>query len=258
MWEGAGHRCQTQFEAQFCAYRSPRGAGCRNSRGANPLGLSPAALATQRDIDRWLVHLVGWIYHFETYQSFVFGLALIVFGAVIAATGGFRAPDRLRHGALRPLLSSSGMDHRQQRFLVRAPDPHSPRNRPDPRVDRLASHSRPPHEDRRASGDHIRRDDLVQRVDLLRQKRRSCGPPPRQVASSPADDPPDHEAWWSRQRGLLDLRRGVAGGVPTGGECGTDVSEIAASARRGLLGCAGLLGMTDSWSVRGPGGFAGP
>ena len=66
MQEGAGHRCQTQFEPQSCAYRSPRGAGCRNSRGANPLGLSPAALATQRDsIDRWLVHLVGWIYHIE-------------------------------------------------------------------------------------------------------------------------------------------------------------------------------------------------
>ena len=44
-----------------------------------------------RHIDRWLVHLVGWIYHIETYQSFVFGLALILFGAVIVATGGFRA-----------------------------------------------------------------------------------------------------------------------------------------------------------------------
>ena len=47
------------------------------------------------------------------------------------------------------------------RFLLRQPDPHPRRNRPDPPVDRLASHSGPPNEDRRASRDHIRRNDLV-------------------------------------------------------------------------------------------------
>jgi hypothetical protein len=77
------------------------------------------------------------------------------------------APDRLSHGALRPLLPRAGMDHRQQRFLLREPDPHSPRNRPDPRVDSLASRSGPPNEDRSAPRDHIRRNDLVHRVDLL-------------------------------------------------------------------------------------------
>ena len=41
---------------------------------------------------------------------------------------------------------------------------------------------------------------------------------------------------------MLDLRRGVAGGVPTGGECGTDVSEIAGSARRGTAGLCGTAG----------------
>src|SRR4249919_1048696 len=70
-------------------------------------------------------------------------------------------PDRLPHGALRPLLPSAGMDHRQQRLLVREPDPHSPRNRPDPPVDRLATRSGPPNEDRSAYRDHIRRNDLV-------------------------------------------------------------------------------------------------
>src|SRR3954453_5768570 len=71
------------------------------------------------------------------------------------------APDWVPHGALRPLLPSSGMDHRQQRFLIHEPDSDPPRNRPDPRVDRLASHSGPPNEDRHASRDHIRRDDLT-------------------------------------------------------------------------------------------------
>jgi hypothetical protein len=71
------------------------------------------------------------------------------------------APDRLSHGALRPLLPSAGMDHRQQRFLLRKPDPHPPQNRPDPHLDRLASHSGPPEEDRIACRDHIRRNDLV-------------------------------------------------------------------------------------------------
>jgi hypothetical protein len=79
------------------------------------------------------------------------------------------ATDRVSHGALRPQLPSSGMDHRQQRFLAREPDPHPPRNRPDPRVDRLASHSGPPHECRRGSRDHITRDDLAQ-VNLPRQE----------------------------------------------------------------------------------------
>src|SRR5512132_3235010 len=79
------------------------------------------------------------------------------------------APDRLSDGALRPELSSAGMDYRQQRFLVREPDPHPPGNRPDPRVDRLASDSGPPNEGRRASRDHITRDDLGQ-VNLPRQE----------------------------------------------------------------------------------------
>jgi hypothetical protein len=67
---------------------------CRVSKLARSqsTGVEPSrARDATRHIDRWLVHLVGWIYHIETYKSFVFGLALILFGAVIAATGGFRA-----------------------------------------------------------------------------------------------------------------------------------------------------------------------
>jgi hypothetical protein len=104
---------------------------------------------------RWLEWAV------RSYHSFVFGLALILFGAVIAITGRVSPPDRLPHGTLRPLLPSAGMDHRQQRFLLREPDPHSPRNRPNPRLDRLASHSGPPSKDRGAYRDHIRGNDLA-------------------------------------------------------------------------------------------------
>jgi hypothetical protein len=110
---------------------------------------------------RWLEWAV------RSYQSFVFGLALILFGAVIAVTGRVSRPDRLSYGALRPLLPSAGMDHRQQRLLVREPDPYSPRNRPDPRVDRLASRSGPPNEDRSASRDHRRNDLVVPLADPL-------------------------------------------------------------------------------------------
>ncbi len=107
------------------------------------------------------------------------------------------ARNRLSHGALRPLLPSAGMDPRQQRILGREPDPHSLRNRSDPRVDRLACGSCPPNEDRSASRDHIRRNDLVHasrwaggRVDAVR--RLPTGVPPtglfhRLTFSSPLD-----------------------------------------------------------------------
>ena len=64
-----------------------------------------------RHIDRWLIHLVGWIYHIETYQSFVFGLALILFGAVIAATGRVSRP-------IGYLMALSGLCYLAQGWII--------------------------------------------------------------------------------------------------------------------------------------------
>jgi hypothetical protein len=99
---------------------------------------------------RWLEWAV------RSYQSFVFGLALILFGAVIAVTGRVSRPIGYLMALCGPELPSAGMDYRQQRFLVREPDPHSPRNRPDPRVDRMASHSCSPNQDRSGFRVHLR------------------------------------------------------------------------------------------------------
>ena len=114
-----------------------------------------AARFAAAEIVRWLEWAV------RNYQSFVFGLALILFGAVIAVTGRVSRPIGYLIALSGLCLPSSSMDHRQQRFLLGQPDPHPRRNRPDPPLDHLASHSGPPNEDRRASRDHIRRNDLV-------------------------------------------------------------------------------------------------
>ena len=122
---------------------------------------------------RWLEWAV------RSYQSFVFGLALILFGAVIAVTGRVSRP-------IGYLMALSGLCYLAQGWIIGSsgfssalPDPHSPRNRPDPPVDHLASHSGPPNEDRRASRDDIRRNDLVQGAGPAEtRKRRSCEPPP--------------------------------------------------------------------------------
>src|SRR5829696_10373340 len=71
-----------------------------------------------------------------------------------SSSGSGFAPDWLSYGTLRPLLSSSGMDHRHPWFLVGEPDPNSSRDCPDRRVGRLASHSGPQNEDRSPSRGH--------------------------------------------------------------------------------------------------------
>jgi hypothetical protein len=104
---------------------------------------------------RWLEWAV------RSYQSFVFGLALILFGAVIAVTGRVSRP-------IGYLMALSGLCYLAQGWIIGSSGFSSANqiptllgNRPDPRVDRLASHSGPPNEDRSAYRDHIRRNDLV-------------------------------------------------------------------------------------------------